>query len=236
MKKKDYINVFEQTNLVFDRCFICSFLSNFVVWAIVFILMLFPVFGLGLSFYAMCFLCVGYKKNNLDCINKKTIKIEIVFEYFKNIISCFCLKASQLFITFVWSLLFIIPGLVTALNYSFASYILCENPEMGTIMCLEKSKQLTYGKRAEMFVMYLLEFLLFVLIMVIISSFVILLNYYVSLPSWVNILVPLIISLFFFVAFVVPYFEMAFANMYVNAKIANQKSLKQKSVKSVSNV
>ena len=82
MKKKDYINVFEQTNLVFDRCFICSFLSNFVVWAIVFILMLFPVFGLGLSFYAMCFLCVGYKKNNLDCNVDAVVRVKIVHVYY----------------------------------------------------------------------------------------------------------------------------------------------------------
>ena len=118
MRKKE--NIWIKTNKIYDKCKGCTLLSSFVMWATIFIALLFPIFGFGLAFFVMCFLCVGFKKNVLDCLDGKTVKIENVFSYYKNCIICFCIKICTLLQIFLWSLLLIIPGIITGLNLSFA--------------------------------------------------------------------------------------------------------------------
>lgn len=45
----------------------------------------------------------------------------------------------------LWSLLFVIPGIVAAYRYRFAILNLCENPEMGVMDAIRMSKAQTYG-------------------------------------------------------------------------------------------
>ena len=55
--------------------------------------------------------------------------------------------------TFLWSLLFIIPGIVKAFSYSQAMYILAENKQMPALECIERSKQMTDGHKMELWVL-----------------------------------------------------------------------------------
>lgn len=57
----------------------------------------------------------------------------------------------QFLFTFLWSLLFIIPGLIAAYRYRFAYYNLCENPSLGAMEALELSKRQTMGYKAQLF-------------------------------------------------------------------------------------
>ena len=54
---------------------------------------------------------------------------------------------------FLWSLLFIIPGIIAGYRYRFALYNLCENPEMGVMEALNMSKAQTWGHKWELFVL-----------------------------------------------------------------------------------
>ena len=54
---------------------------------------------------------------------------------------------------FLWSLLFIIPGIVAAYRYRFAVYNLCENPDMGVMEALNMSKAQTAGFKWQLFVL-----------------------------------------------------------------------------------
>lgn len=56
---------------------------------------------------------------------------------------------------FLWSLLLYIPGIIKAYAYSMAPYILMDQPEISATDALEKSKQMTYGHKWEIFVMHL---------------------------------------------------------------------------------
>lgn len=58
----------------------------------------------------------------------------------------------------LWSLLFIIPGLVKAVGYSMAPYIKAENPEMGYKECLVKSERLMEGFKWH-YVTFLISFI-----------------------------------------------------------------------------
>ena len=46
---------------------------------------------------------------------------------------------------FLWSLLFIIPGIIAIYRYRFALYNLLENPDLGLLEAINLSKEQTYG-------------------------------------------------------------------------------------------
>ena len=57
--------------------------------------------------------------------------------------------------TFLWSLLFIIPGIVKSISYSMSMFILAENKGKSALECINESKQMTEGHKAELFVLAL---------------------------------------------------------------------------------
>ncbi len=59
------------------------------------------------------------------------------------------------FFIFLWSLLFVIPGIVAAYRYSMAKYVFFENPDMGALECIQASKEMTMGHKGELFVLHL---------------------------------------------------------------------------------
>jgi len=57
--------------------------------------------------------------------------------------------------TALWSLLFIIPGIVKAYSYMFAPYILADNPELTPRDAINKSKEMTEGYKMDLFILSL---------------------------------------------------------------------------------
>lgn len=55
--------------------------------------------------------------------------------------------------TFLWSLLFIVPGIIKSISYSMSMYILAENKGMNALDCINASKQMTNGHKANLFVL-----------------------------------------------------------------------------------
>ena len=53
--------------------------------------------------------------------------------------------------TFLWSLLFVIPGIVKAYSYSMATYISTDHPDWGWKKCIEASKTVMQGKKGKLF-------------------------------------------------------------------------------------
>ena len=59
------------------------------------------------------------------------------------------------FFTMLWSLLFIVPGIIKSIAYSMSPYILAENPDMTAREALNESKRITAGHKGELFVLSL---------------------------------------------------------------------------------
>lgn len=55
--------------------------------------------------------------------------------------------------TFLWSMLFVIPGIIAAYRYRFALYNLYENPGLGIMEALEMSKRQTLGYKGQLFLL-----------------------------------------------------------------------------------
>lgn len=53
----------------------------------------------------------------------------------------------------LWSMLFIIPGIVKSYAYSFAFYIKADHPDYEWRQCIEESKRLTQGHKGELFIL-----------------------------------------------------------------------------------
>ena len=57
--------------------------------------------------------------------------------------------------TFLWSLLFIVPGIIKAISYSQAPYIIAENPNMPAMEAIRQSERMMAGRKMEYFVLNL---------------------------------------------------------------------------------
>lgn len=55
--------------------------------------------------------------------------------------------------TFLWSLLFVIPGIIKAISYSQAMLIVAENPKTGAKDAINQSKAMMEGHKTEYFVL-----------------------------------------------------------------------------------
>lgn len=55
--------------------------------------------------------------------------------------------------TVLWSLLFVIPGIIKAYSYSLAPYIKSENPSISASKAIELSKVMTNGHKMDLFVL-----------------------------------------------------------------------------------
>ncbi|MBE6620456.1 MAG: DUF975 family protein [Ruminococcaceae bacterium] len=56
--------------------------------------------------------------------------------------------------TFLWALLFIIPGIVKGYSYSMAFYIMNDNPEMGANEAITRSREMMNGHKWQLFCLH----------------------------------------------------------------------------------
>lgn len=57
--------------------------------------------------------------------------------------------------TTLWTFLFIIPGMIKSISYSMSMYILAENPEMGALEAITRSRKMMHGHKMESFILSL---------------------------------------------------------------------------------
>jgi len=82
-------------------------------------------------------------------------------------------------LSFLWGLLFVVPGIIKSISYSMAPYILAENQDMNPRQAIEESKRVTQGHKGELFVLslsfigwYLLALPTLGLIMIYVSPYI----------------------------------------------------------------
>ena len=95
---------------------------------------------------------VGYSKFNLELVDRqKEPEIGALFGYFKNWKTVSVANLLQGLYVFLWSLLFIIPGIIAGYSYAMTNFILAENPELTASEAIEQSKQMMSGNRWRLF-------------------------------------------------------------------------------------
>lgn len=106
-------------------------------------LILVPALGLGLV------------KIYLNMTNGQKPKVGDLFSGLDQVGRAWWLSFLIGFFTSLWSMLFVIPGIVKGLSYSMAYYVLADHPEMTARQALNESKRITQGHKGELFVLNL---------------------------------------------------------------------------------
>lgn len=94
---------------------------------------------------------LGYAQYLLKQYDHKERNIKDLFSQFDRFGQGFLQLFLRGLFTMLWSLLFIIPGIVKALSYSMAPFIMADHPELSATEAIEESKALMYGHKWELF-------------------------------------------------------------------------------------
>ena len=86
---------------------------------------------------------------------KKVVDVKAVGDGFQDFGANCLLGLMQSILIFLWSLLFIIPGIVKSYAYSMAYYVKADHPEYGWRECLKESERLMRGNKMKLFMLQL---------------------------------------------------------------------------------
>ena len=84
-----------------------------------------------------------------------TPELAELFVHFNKFWAAFKVTFLTALFTFLWSLLLVIPGIIKGYSYAMSMYILADNPEMGALEAIERSKAMMNGHKMELFVLHL---------------------------------------------------------------------------------
>ena len=98
---------------------------------------------------------LGYSKFLLKMHDGEGAKVEDLFSQFHRFGDGFCQRLLRALFVALWSLLFVIPGIVASLKYAMTPFILAENPGMTASEAITASKELMDGHKADLFFLQL---------------------------------------------------------------------------------
>lgn len=96
-------------------------------------------------------IAIGYARFNLNLIDGEQASFEHLFAYFSYWPNAVCARILTKIYILLWSLLFVIPGIVASFSYAMADYILAEHPELSASDAISWSKQMMEGNRWRLF-------------------------------------------------------------------------------------
>lgn len=97
----------------------------------------------------------GYQGYCLKVSRGEEVKHMDIFCSFDHFLKVICIVILEAIFIFLWSLLFIIPGIIAAFRYSQAYYIMFEHPEYSARRCLRESSKMMKGWKWNLFVLLL---------------------------------------------------------------------------------
>lgn len=145
--------ILDEANGYGDPSHLIMFLvSSIVFYFIYFIITTIIQFG----YYSFCL-----KVSNRDA----TMSYGDLFSSVRYLLKAIGLSIMIGVLVLLWTLLFIIPGIIAAYRYSQAIFVLVEDPSKGVMQCIRESKEMMVGHKFEYFVLEL-SFLLWELMAV----------------------------------------------------------------------
>ncbi len=94
---------------------------------------------------------VGYSRFNLELVNNANPSYENLLRYFPYWKTTVCTAFLKAFKIFLWSLLFVIPGIIAGYRYALTDYVLAETPDITASEAIEISKRLMQGNKWRLF-------------------------------------------------------------------------------------
>jgi uncharacterized membrane protein len=112
--------------------------------------------GLVVSLFISGPMGLGAAIFSLALSRNKEARVEQILKGFDNFGNSVVLSLLMALFVFLWTLLFIIPGIIAALSYSMAYYIMADNPSIDPSEAMDRSKKLMDGNKMDLFVLGLM--------------------------------------------------------------------------------
>ena len=90
----------------------------------------------------------------LKYVRKEQVDYDEIFKHYSKFVPIFLLGLLMYIFIGLWSLLFVIPGIIAAISYSQAMFIMIDGEEEPGA-CIKKSKEMMYGYKWDYFVFML---------------------------------------------------------------------------------
>ena len=106
------------------------------------------ILGINLvRLFVGCAVRLGYCTYLLKQHDRQERSYKDLFTHFNNYGSAFYLALTEGVLIFLWSLLFVIPGIIASYRYAMAPFILAENPELSADQAIKLSKEMMKGNK-----------------------------------------------------------------------------------------
>jgi len=193
-------------------------LANLIALFAIFISTFLPVVNITLPILLFIYFGVGVFGFVYNCESEKKYKFEDIFISIKKFVKTFCLFVVKMILIFFWGCLFIVPGVVCMLNYSFTSLIIFENHDIDVKGVMLLSKELVRGHRWTIFFYMLFALASICVAMTLMFLIIMLFDLFLAVPNIYYIVFVLLAGLFDFFLMAVPLVEIAVADAYIVAK------------------
>ena len=100
-------------------------------------------------------LAISFAEISKRIHKNEDINVESLMYGFNDIGKTIILHLLQTIFTFLWSLLFVIPGIIKGISYSMSYYIANDNKDLSASECIDRSKQMMDGYKWEYFCLML---------------------------------------------------------------------------------
>jgi len=111
------------------------------------------IIGMGASLLLAPVFTYGYVLYCRNIVTGAPQSINNLFAGFNQYSRVICTGLLVALYTFLWSLLFIIPGIIASYRYRFAYQFIIDYPEMTATQAIEASKMMTRGRKMDLFVL-----------------------------------------------------------------------------------
>ena len=98
---------------------------------------------------------LGYCRFNKNLINGTNPQFSDLFSQFNLFGKAFGLRIVTTIFIVLWTLLFIIPGIIASYRYSMAFYIMNDNPQIDIMEAISQSKSMMQGNKGRLFCLHL---------------------------------------------------------------------------------
>lgn len=134
-----------------DRSVSDIIFCNLISMAAILLAAFIPVVSLALPILVYFYFEVGVAGYLLKKELGENCRFEQIFIDLKKYVKIFCLAIVKIFATLFGLVLFVVPGVMAMLNFSFAPFILAEEKDLDVKGVLMLSKELVFGYRLQIF-------------------------------------------------------------------------------------
>ena len=94
---------------------------------------------------------LGYAIFNLNLVDGKEARVSDLFSQFHRLGEGFVMNFLMALYTLLWSLLFVIPGIIKSYSYAMTPYIMAEHPALTADEAITESRRVMDGNKVRLF-------------------------------------------------------------------------------------